>query len=310
MMTQDLRFIGYNCGFGAGNEDTQDGPDVIFESSHFQALRKRYGFRPPKMVAETSKKRHSPQDIKNFHAVMENLRSLRDVTSQAVLKGDIPMTIGGDHSQGLGSAAGVKQALGKSSELGLIWIDAHLDAHTPETSPSANAHGMPLASLMGVGPKDFTELAETGNQPIINPDNVVIIGARSFEPEEAELLGRLGVHIYHATDVKARGFKNIFHEAIRSVSDRSSHFGISLDMDAFDPRYAPGVGTPAGEGLNPADVISELAHAMTLKKATWMDISEFNPHLDDQDKTLGLIFDILYAIAEKNGSEHGVRKHA
>lgn len=308
MHRQSLRFIGYSCGYGAENQGTQDGPDHIFESPEFKSLRHSFGYRPPRIVAETSKRRQPVPNVKNFYNVLDNMTSLRDITAQTILKNEFPIIIGGDHTQGLGTAAGVKSALGDASTLGLIWLDAHLDAHTPETTPSKNAHGMPLASIMGQGPEEFVTLGSY--VPIVSPENIICIGTRSFEAPEAALMNQLGVHIYHQSDIESRGFYDIFHEAVKYLLQRTTHFGMSLDLDVFDPKHAPGVGTPEKNGLNPRDVIPELIQACSLKKAAWLDISEFNPNNDQDNKTAHIILDMLYKMSEKNGTDYEAQQRA
>ena len=304
MNKKQFQFFGYGSGFGAGNQDTGVGPDVLFKSEAFYSVCERHEFSNPTMVNAKAAFSQSYPKIHNFFRVLSYLEALRNALSTVDVKKTLPVVIGGDHTQGLGTVAGMKQAAGQDSKLGLIWIDAHLDAHTPQSSPSGNAHGMPLASLMGVGPKQFVTLG--GDYPLIEPENLIIIGARSFEPEEAELLGRLGVQIYHTNDVRVRGFSCIFHEALKYLSERTSHFGVSLDLDVFDPHYVPGVGTPEPNGLNPHEVIPELSQFLNFKKASWFEISEFNPHNDHGDKTLSILLDIIDTMATK--SSYGTLK--
>ncbi len=205
--------------------------------------------------------------------------------------------IGGDHSCAIGSWSGIASAYDGS--LGLIWVDAHLDSHTPESSPSGAVHGMPLACLLGVGSPSLTELGGYG--PKLLPQNVCVIGVRSFEPAEAMLLQRLGVHIVLMDEIRQRGMAAVVAEAIDRVSSNTAGFGITIDLDVVDPRDAPAVGSPEPGGIAGADLVQALAQLARHPNLAGVEIAEFNPERDVNGATATLIYELLASIAGKRG---------
>lgn len=198
-----------------------------------------------------------------------------------------PTIIGGDHSCAIGTWSGIAQ---KHGYFGLIWVDAHMDSHTPQTSISQNVHGMPLASLLGYG--DFTDLT----QPKLKPENLILIGIRSYEPEERELLERLGVTIYYDED--CRDINNVMQQAFNHFPPNLP-LGISIDMDAFTQEDAPGVGTPEPGGLELNEFISAVKNNLHQPLAA-LEIVEFNPRFDVENTTANHVVKILENLTTHN----------
>lgn len=197
-------------------------------------------------------------------------------------KGAFPFVIGGDHTCAVGTWNG---ALQFKKNFGLIWIDAHLDSHTPETSPSKAWHGMSLRALLD---KDHA----LSQKAFLNPKHLCLIGARAFEKEELEFLNAMKVRIYFMDEVKKRGFSAIFKEAIEYINQGSDGFGISLDIDAIDPHDAPGVGNPETDGIKASELLKCLSSPLYNKQLLAFELVEFNPDLDSKQKTLSLCLDI------------------
>jgi arginase len=187
----------------------------------------------------------------------------------------------------IGTWSGVVDAYDAYEKMGLIWVDAHLDAHTPETSESGNIHGMPLAVLLGQGFDELTAIQKPMTK--LHPEHVVVIGVRSYEAGERAFLESLGVRIYYMDEVRARGFENVFNEAVSIVSKAPKGFGISLDIDVFDPVLAPGTGTKTRNGLYEEDVEASFRSLLYMKGLLAFEFAEFNPSLDKEDKTIHLI---------------------
>jgi arginase len=158
------------------------------------------------------------------------------------------LSLGGDHSSAIGLWSGIAESCRKKGDIGLLWIDAHMDAHTPQTSESGNIHGMPLAALLGYGDSCLTQLFSS--KPKIKPKNVALIGIRSFESEEEKLLSLLGVRIYFMQEVRERGLAAVMREAIELVSRNTVGYGVSFDLDSLDPYWTSAVGTPVPGGLD------------------------------------------------------------
>ncbi|MFV2058305.1 MAG: arginase [Thiohalomonadales bacterium] len=212
------------------------------------------------------------------------------------------LVIGGDHSCAMGTWSGAAQGLREQdaeADLGLIWVDAHMDAHTETTSPSGALHGMPVASLLGQGDKTYRDIAFSGAK--IKPKNLCLIGIRSYEQEEAKLLHDLGVKVYFIEDVRALGLDKTLQLAITQVSRQTAGFGISIDMDAIDPQDAPGVGSPVDNGLTAQELLPTFTHLRQYITANpspllGVEIAELNPERDINHKTQALIIDIIHSI--------------
>jgi arginase len=202
---------------------------------------------------------------------------------------------GGDHSSAIGTWSGV--AGGCDEDFGLIWIDAHMDCHTFSTSASKNIHGMPVAALLGKGDSALTQIIT--KKPKIHPKNLHLIGIRDYEPEEPKLLDELGASVFYADNVNKIGVHKILTSSVESILKNCKKFGISLDIDSIDPSYAPGVSTPSPNGLNPDDLIESLAFIKNRFSDNFIgiEITEFNPCQDKNDKTKKIIHRIIDAIA-------------
>jgi arginase len=215
-------------------------------------------------------------------------------TKAALQNSQFPIVVGGDHSCAIGSWSGIAHALAQKGErLGLIWLDAHMDAHTPATTITGNIHGMPVASLLGYGYTELTSILQ--DNPKLNPKDIILIGIRSFEDEEAKLLAQLGVKVYYNYEIKQQGFKQIFHQAWAKLAQSVDKIGLSIDLDGFDPEFTPGVGTPEPDGINFNHCLKELAQ-LNLTKLVGVEITEGNDHFDPSGKTMQCIVDIINTI--------------
>lgn len=215
------------------------------------------------------------------------LAQVADAAAAAIIVGERPLVLGGDHSMAAGTWRGIGRALGKAP--GLIWIDAHLDAHTPASSPSGNVHGMPLAALFGLGDPVMTGVPG----PSLDPARTVVIGARSYEAAEVECLAGLGVRVFAMDEIEARGLPMIFAEALQRVGN--GPWGITLDLDVLDPVDAPGVSTPVTSGLSLAALHQVLRGVLRNKDCVGLEIAEYNPMKDVENRTLRTVLDLLDA---------------
>ena len=215
------------------------------------------------------------------------LGALADATAAAIVAGQRPLVLGGDHSMAAGTWRGIGRALGKAP--GLIWIDAHLDAHTPASSPSGNAHGMPLAALFGLGDPVMTSVPG----PSLDPARTVVIGARSYEAAEVDCLAALGVRVFAMDEIEARGLPTIFAEALQLLG--SGPWGISLDLDVLDPLDAPGISTPATDGISLAALNQVLRGVLRNRDCVGLEIAEYNPMKDVESRTLKAVLGLLDA---------------
>jgi len=239
----------------------------------------------------------SADDQSPLKAVTKTSRQLAQQVIRSVKGSAFFTVIGGDHTCAIGTWSGAANALQKKGRLGLIWFDAHMDSHTPETSPSGALHGMPLACLLGHGEQSLIRLASP--PPALAPQHVCLIGVRSFEPEEADLLNRLGVRVYFMSEIHRRGFTAVMEEALNLVVQSTAGFGISIDLDVFDPDDCPGIGSPAAGGLRRSETLAAINRIRTVNGFLGAEIAEFNPHLDRYDITADLITDLLVLLLPK-----------
>ncbi len=214
-------------------------------------------------------------------------RRLAETTARAVREGAVPLVLGGDHSLAAGSAAGVATALAERDQhLGLIWLDAHGDLNTPESSLSGNVHGMPVAHLLGHGDERLTRIASPA--PAVRAENAVIVGARDLDPAERENARTWGVRVFTMRDIDERGMRAVMAEAIAIAGDGTGGVHVSVDADFVDPAEAPGVGTPVrgGATYREAHLAMEMIHDSRCLVS--MDIVEINPVLDSHNRTAEL----------------------
>jgi arginase len=229
--------------------------------------------------------------IERDTVVLLHCGAIRDQVEEAVRAGRYPITIGGDHSMAAGSVAGLAQALDAHGRIGLIWIDAHADINTPETSPSQALHGMPVAALLGMGHAGLRRLS--GNRAVVKPENVFYLGLRDVDPGEWDVMDRLGIGHYSVNELRAMGVARGFAAALEKVSRGTDYIVISLDLDAFDPAAAPSVGSPAGDGFTAEEIMQPLAQLVRDARPAMMEIAEYNPAMGGGDKTYALIKEIL-----------------
>ena len=217
---------------------------------------------------------------------------LADEVLHALEQEKTPLSIGGDHSLAAGSVSGVAEYYRRQGQhLGLIWIDAHSDINTPESSPSGNVHGMPLAALMGLGGLD--PLARLYDwSPKVRPENCVLVGVRDVDMAEKENIRRAGIGVFTMRDIDERGMRTVMEEALRLAGRGTVGYHISLDMDWVDPEDAPGVGTrvPGGATYREAHLAMEIIadHG----RMTSMDIVEVNPVIDEYNRTAELAVEL------------------
>lgn len=218
--------------------------------------------------------------LRNLEAVVQASTKIADKVDKIMKEGSFPLVLGGDHSIAIGTLAGISKYFKK---LGVIWFDAHGDLNTPETSPSGNIHGMPLAVSFGLGETTLTQIG--GYCPKIQPENIVIIGARSLDEGEKRLIKEKGIKVYTMHEIDRLGIPKVIEETIAYFKDRTDGVHLSLDLDGLDPLYAPGVGTPVEGGLNYRE--SHLAMEMFFESEmiTSAEFVEVNPILDERNKT-------------------------
>jgi arginase len=197
-------------------------------------------------------------------------------------KGHFPLVLGGDHSISVGTVSAIAMAARREGrKVGLLWVDAHGDINTPETSPSGNIHGMPVAALLGEGPGELTSIG--GEGPKVDPRNVAMVGIRSLDEGEKVRLKRHGVAVHTMSEVDRTGIDKVMKEALARVTDGTDRVHVSFDLDAVDPTVAPGVGTPVKGGLDYREAHLLMEMLSDSGVMTSLEVVEANPILDDRN---------------------------
>lgn len=280
--------MGAASGVGGRGEGSGDGPVALEQSDLFQNIVGKGRTLHWQAMISTRRDEDVLDDVASW------CEGIASETLDLVEQKKFFLTLGGDHACAIGTWSGGKAGLPDDTRMGMIWIDAHMDAHTFDTSPSGNIHGMPVAALLGHGDDRLVEMA--GVAPKIAPDAICQIGVRSYEDGEEALLKKLGVRVYLMDEVKQRGFQTCFEEALAKVQKNSDVFGISIDLDGFDPKDAPAVDVPEPDGLLAKDVLPVLQKLRGQKNLIGLEVVEFNPHKDIDQKTERLVCDIVDAI--------------
>jgi arginase len=225
-----------------------------------------------------------PENAKYVFQIAKSCAKLAGLVVTVVEGGKFPLVLGGDHSIAAGTVAGVAQALRQQGEnIGLIWIDAHADMNTPESSPSGNVHGMPLACCLGYGPRELTDIFEFS--PKVQGANVALIGLREVDQSERGVVRRSGVTAFTMRDIDERGLRNVMEQAIAIATAGTAGFHLSLDMDAVDPDEAPGVGTPVRGGMTYREAHLAMETICDSGSMLSMEIVEVNPVFDEANRT-------------------------
>ncbi|HEX8473668.1 MAG TPA: arginase [Pyrinomonadaceae bacterium] len=293
--------VGVPCGFGASIAGVDLGPAAMRVAKLNQRIA-QLGYE----VRDTGDVRtQCPEHPAPPH---EKLKYLPEITAaceqlsldvQAILgKGELPVVLGGDHSIAIGSVAGVASFYRERGEqIGLVWFDAHADMNTPETSPSGNIHGMPLAVLLGYGVPELTDIA--GFSPKLDPRFCAHIGARDVDAGERELIRRLGIRFFTMREIDERGMSACMDEAIAIASRAPAGYHVTLDVDALDPGDAPGSGTLVRGGLTYREAHLGMEKIAEAGGMLSLEIVEINTALDINNRTAELGVELILSALGK-----------
>lgn len=289
-----INVIGVPLNLGCDRAGVECAPNHLRERGLMQMIRKN-GHRafdlgnlyvPP--VSEADKYSRG-SGLKYLDAIVEVNTNLAELVYDTLRGGAFPLVIGGDHSLGLGSASGVGKCF---DDFGIIWLDAHGDINTSETSPSGNIHGMPLSALMGMGSEHLVNIYAPGNK--VNPQNVFLVGTRSLDEGERMLIRRERLSVYPMEAIRLKGIGFVAEDIKRKLKERkirNVHF--SMDVDSIDPRFAPGTGTRVNEGLMPDECRDFIDSILATNLIKSMDLVELNPELDVNELTTHLSLQII-----------------
>ncbi|HZS95619.1 MAG TPA: arginase [Terriglobales bacterium] len=250
-------------------------------------------------VAIPEQKKEGAAHAKYLKEITATCTKSAELVMKTLEAGKVPLVLGGDHSVAAGTVAGVAEFYRKQNQkIGLIWIDAHSDMNTPETSPSGNVHGMPLAAIMGLGPNELGNIFNFS--PKIHPENCVLVGIRDVDAHEKENIRRAGVEVFTMRDIDERGMRSVMEEALRMAGRGTAGYHVSLDMDWIDPEDAPGVGTPVWGGATYREAHLAMEIISDHGRMLSMEIVEVNPVIDEHNQTADLAVELaLSAFGKK-----------
>jgi len=239
-----------------------------------------------------------PNEARYLPQIAATCERLGELAGEALADGKTPLVLGGDHSIAIGTVAGVSRFFGESNrKIGLLWIDAHADMNTPESSPSGNVHGMPLACCIGVGPAELARMF--GFSPKVDPANVALVGIRDVDRIERGTLRDTGVRAFTMREIDERGMRAAIGEAIGIATRGTAGFHLSLDMDFVDPQYAPGVGTPVRGGATYREAHLAMEVICDSGKMVSMEVVEVNPVIDEVNRTADLAVELILSAMGK-----------
>jgi arginase len=300
-MPQKVRIIGVPMDLGASRRGVDMGPSALRVgglATHIKQMGHHLEDIGNIPVKQPEEQHYGEKKAKYLNEIAETCQGLADIVEKSLDEGMIPIVMGGDHSIAVGTMGGVSRHFRtKEKRIGLVWLDAHADMNTPDTSPSGNIHGMPLASIVGHGAPELTDLV--GPRPMVNPRNVCLIGARDIDSKEKRIIKESGVHVFTMRDLDERGMREVMAEALRFANDDTDGVAVSLDLDFVDPTDAPGVGTPVRGGVTYREAHLAMEMLADSKGLVSLEVVEVNPVIDHHNQTAVLGVELLLSALGK-----------
>ena len=286
-MAQKVRIIGVPMDLGQSRRGVDMGPSAL-RGAGLQASIKKLGLQVEDIgnlsVKQPEEMPVGEKRAKYLQEIAETCGDVAAAAEKSLIEGFLPLVLGGDHSIAAGVAAGIANYFRKEKkQIGYLWLDAHGDMNTPESSPSGNVHGMPLAAIMGYGAPELVDLL--GFKPKAEPGNIVIVGARDLDAQERKIVKRSGIHVFTMRDIDERGMREVMADALKYAMDDTAGIAVSLDMDFVDPADAPGVGTPVRGGVTYREAHLAMEMIADTESMVSLEVVEINPILDEHNRT-------------------------
>jgi arginase len=297
-----IRVIGVPLDLGAARRGVDMGPSAVRVAgleARLEALGHVVEDAGNIAVAIAEQKKEGAAHAKYLKEITATCTKHAELVLRTLDSGRIPLVLGGDHSVAAGTVSGVAEFYRRKNEkIGLIWIDAHGDINTPDTSPSGNVHGMPLAAIMGLGPPELGNIF--GFSPKIAAENCVLVGIRDIDETERENIRKSGIEYFTMRDIDERGMRSVIEEALRIAGRETAGYHVSLDMDWIDPEDAPGVGTPVRGGATYREAHLAMEIIADHGRMLSFEIVEVNPVIDEHNRTAVLAVELsLSAFGKK-----------
>jgi arginase len=286
-MAQKIRIIGVPMDLGQSRRGVDMGPSAL-RVAGLQARLKQLGHQVEDIgnisVKQAEEMPFGEKRAKYLTEIAETCKDLAEIVQKSLEEKFFPLVLGGDHSIAAGAVTGVAAHFRKEKkQIGYIWLDAHGDMNTPESSPSGNVHGMPLAAVMGYGAPELVDLL--GFKPKVEPRNISLVGVRELDTQEKKLVKKSGVHVFTMRDIDERGMREVMSEALKYAMDETDGIAVSLDMDFVDPSDAPGVGTPVRGGVTYREAHLAMEMIADTETMASMEVVEINPVIDEHNRT-------------------------
>jgi arginase len=286
-MARKIRIIGVPMDLGQNRRGVDMGPSAL-RVAGLQARIKQLGLHVEDAgnirVKQAEELPCGEKSAKYLKEIAETCEHLAETVRKTLDDGFLPLVLGGDHSLAVGVGSGVAAHFRKQGKkVGYVWLDAHGDMNTPESSPSGNVHGMPLAAVMGYGTSELVDLL--GFRPKVEARNTALVGVRELDAKERRLLKECGVHVFTMRDIDERGLREVMTEAIHFARDDTAAIAVSLDMDFVDPADAPGVGTPVRGGVTYREAHLAMEMLSDSEAMASLDVVEINPVIDEHNRT-------------------------
>ncbi len=296
-----IAIIGVPLDLGAGRRGVDMGPSAVRVANLNHRLTE-LGYQVEDLgnvsVIQPESQPEGHPHAKYLPQITDTCTLLAKMVERALAAGQFPLVLGGDHSIAVGTVSGVSRHFRRRGEkLGLIWVDAHTDMNTPDTSPSGNVHGMPLACCVGLGPAELSGIFDYS--PKVDPGHVALVGLRSVDGKERDIVQHSGVHTFTMRDIDERGMRSVIEEAIRVAGSGTAGFHVSLDMDVVDPREAPGVGTPVRGGITYREAHLAMETLGDTGRMTSLEVVEVNPVIDEANRTASLAVELAMSAMGK-----------
>lgn len=300
--TRKIKIIGVPLDMGASRRGVDMGPSAVRVAgleARLEALGHRVTDAGNVRVEQPETQASGSANARYLQPIAEICTRTADAVLKTLEEGMTPVVLGGDHSLAVGSISGVSEFFRRRGQsIGVLWIDAHSDINTPETSPSGNVHGMPLAALLGLGPEALSTLY--GYSPKIAPENTVLVGVRDIDAAERANIRRAGVaEVYTMRDIDERGMRAVMEEALRAAGRGTAGYHVSLDMDWIDPEDAPGVGTPVRGGATYREAHLAMEILADHGRLLSFEIVEVNPVIDEHNRTADLAVELACSVFGK-----------
>jgi arginase len=286
-MAQKVRIIGVPMDLGQSRRGVDMGPSAL-RVAGLQARLKQLGHQVEDIgnisVKQAEEMPYGEKRAKYLAEIAETCKDLAEIVQKSLEEDFVPLVLGGDHSIAAGAVTGVAAHFRKEKkQIGYIWLDAHGDMNTPESSPSGNVHGMPLAAVMGYGAPELVDLL--GFKPKVEPQNIVLVGVRDLDSQERRLVKKSGVRVFTMRDIDERGMREVMADALKYATDDTDGISVSLDMDFVDPSDAPGVGTPVRGGVTYREAHLAMEMIADSDAMASMEVVEINPVIDEHNRT-------------------------